>query len=385
MTATETLLRFFSTSPVMHRTGQPNVCDFLFGNPHEMPLTPMVETFQKWIMPQHKDWYAYQNNHTGAQEAIAATLRERYAMPFEPADIYLTTGAFAGLALLLGALTDTGDEVIFNSPPWFFYEPMILHYGATPIRVKVDRQTFDLDLRAIADAITPRTRAIIVNSPNNPTGKIYPPETLKELARILTAASERNGRSLYLLSDEAYSHILFDGRAFPTPTAFYPHSFLIYTYGKTLLIPGQRIGYVAMPPTMPQREQLRSALFFAQVATGWVFPNAPLQYAVPELEKLSIDVGQLHHKRDHMVGALREMGYAVHAPEGTFYLLVSSPWTDDQQFCELLAEHDVLCLPGTVFELPGHFRISLTANNDMIQRALPGFAAAKQKAGGMRA
>jgi aspartate aminotransferase len=247
------------------------------------------------------------------------------------------------------------------------------------VRVKIDPHTFDLDLEAIGRAITPRTRGILVNSPNNPTGKIYPARTLEGLAHRLTEASARNGRAIYLFSDEAYSRILFDGRAYLSPTAFYPNSFLLYTYGKTLLTPGERLGYVALPPAMPDRLALRQALLLAQVITGYAFPNTLLQHALGDIEELSIDIPHLQYKRDRMVAALREMGYEVHVPEGTFYLLPRSPLADDEAFINLLAEYDTFCLPGTAVEMPGYFRISLTANDEMIDRALPGFAAAMKE------
>jgi aspartate aminotransferase len=203
---------------------------------------------------------------------------------------------------------------------------------------------------------------------------------LQELARVLADASQRIGRTIYLLSDEAYCRIVYDGRAYPSPTAFYPHSLLLYTYGKTLLTPGQRLGYIALPPTMPNREELRDALLAAQFVTGFAFPNALLQHALPDLEKLSIDVDHLQEKRDRIVNELGRMGYELHVSEGTFYLLARSPLADDLAFIELLAKHDVFCLPGSIVELPGTFRVSLTANDEMITRALPGFAAAMQEA-----
>jgi len=205
---------------------------------------------------------------------------------------------------------------------------------------------------------------------------MYPPQTLQQLAAALTAASERNGCPIYLLSDEAYSRIVFDGRPYHSPTAFYPRSFLIYTYGKTLLTPGQRLGYVALPPTMPDREQMRGALALAQLVTSFAVANALLQHALADVEMLSIDIAHLQQKRDRMVGALQGMGYEVHVPEGTFYLLPKSPWADDRAFADLLLTHDILVLPGTWVELPGYFRISLTANDEMIEHSLSGFAAA---------
>jgi aspartate aminotransferase len=250
------------------------------------------------------------------------------------------------------------------------------------VRVLADRATFDLDVEAIAAAITPRTRAIIVNTPNNPTGRIYPAETLDALARVLTEASDRNGSRIWLLSDEAYHRIVFDDRDFVSPVTRYPWSFLIYTYGKTHLAPGSRLGFLAMPPTMPEREQLRDPLVLAQIATGWAFPVSILQHALPELEGISTDIKALQRRRDRLVRALRAQGYEPTEPEGTFYVLVPSPDPDDRAFCRRLAAHDVYVLPGSTFEMPGYFRISLTANDDMVERAIPGFAAAIEEVRG---
>jgi aspartate aminotransferase len=372
--------QFFTASAYARRAGEPGICDFAVGNPHELALPGFVAALGRATVPQDNAWFAYKNNEPAACAVVAAALRERRGLPFAADDILLTNGAFAALAVVLGAIVDPGDEVIFLSPPWFFYEALIAAAGAQPVRVKIDPTTFDLDLDAIEAAIGPRTRAIIVNSPHNPTGRIYSVATLERLASLLTAASAQIGHPIYMLSDEAYSRIVFDGRAYHSPTAFYPHTFLIYTYGKTLLTPGQRLGYIALPPTMPERAQLRTALFVSQLLTGFAFPNALLQHALGDLEQLSIDVGHLQHKRDRMVAALREIGYEVHVPEGTFYLLPRSPLPDDGAFIELLAEQNIFCLPGTVVELPGYFRISLTANDGMIEQALPGFAAALQQA-----
>jgi aspartate aminotransferase len=317
-------------------------------------------------------------NEPQSQEVVAESLRKRNGIAYQPGDIFMTTGAFSALAICLTAVVNPGDEVIFLSPPWFFYETLILGAGGIPVRVKVDAKTFDLDLVAIQAAITDKTRAIIVNSPNNPTGRIYSPQILAELARLLTSAQKRTQRPIYLLSDESYNRIVFDGNVFNSPTAFYPYSFLIYTYGKTLLTPGQRIGYIAMPPEMPERETMRGALLTAQFTLGWPFPNAIMQYALPELEQLSIDIPHLQRKRDRMVKALGEMGYDLHTPEGTFYLMPRSPLADDLAFTRLLMKHKIYCLPGAAFEMPGYFRISLTANDEMIERSLPGFEAALQ-------
>jgi aspartate aminotransferase len=373
----------FGTDPELWETlRRPEACDFVFGNPHDLPQPGYVEALTAAARPTGPLHYAYTMDLPQATAAIAEGLVARFGIDFRAEDVHMTNGNFSGLAMVLRAVADPGDEVVFVSPPWFFYESLIVASGATPVRVYADRETFDLDLSAIADAITDRTRAIIVNSPNNPSGRIYPPSTLDELARILHEASDRNGRRIYLLSDEAYNRIIFDDREFPTPVAHYHHSFLLYTYAKTLLSPGSRLGYVATPPGMAEAEDLRLPLLVSQIATGWAFPASLLQHAVPELERLPGDLPALHRRRDALVPALREQGYDLIEPEGTFYVLVRSPLADDRAFCAILNSHDVYVLPGATFEMPGWFRISLTASDDMVERAIPGFAKAVAEAGG---
>jgi aspartate aminotransferase len=361
---------------ISQRPGQADACDFTFGNPHQMPPERYVNTLRDALTPQHDQWFAYQTNGETARTAAAESLHGLLDIPFRPEDVYLTTGGFAAIALALKTVADPGDEVIFSLPPWFLYEPLILEAGLVPVKVMVNTATFDLDLDAIAAAITERTRVVIVNSPNNPTGRVYPPELLIRLAELLEAASARIGRRIYLVSDEAYNRLVFDGLRFHSPVEFYAHTLLAYSYGKTHLSPGQRVGYLALPPTMPYRDEMRPAITGLQVAMGWVYPNALLQHALPELEKFSIDVGQLQRRRDRFVEALGGMGYRVQPPQGTFYLYVTSPVPDDEAFTESLARRDVFVFPGVLFETPGFFRISLTANEDMIERSLPAFEAA---------
>lgn len=373
-------LRFVMDSPYAHRDVSLPHADLALGNPQEMPLPGVAAALQHWAAPQHKDWYAYTMNLPTAQEGVAASLRQRLGVPFAAEDIHMTNAAFAALAVALNALVDPGDEVIFISPPWFFYEMMIQSVDGVPVRVKIDAHTFDLNLAAIEAALSPRTRAIIVNTPNNPTGKIYPPGTLAGLAALLDRASERNGRAIYLLSDESYHRIIFDGREFHSPTEFYQHSLLLYTYGKTLLVPGQRLGYIALPPTMPQRDEVGLALTGAQLTLGWAFPNALLQHALPDLEALAIDIGRLQARRDRLVAELTAMGYEATRPEGTFYIMVRAPIADDEAFCQRLGAERVYALPGTVVEMPGYFRLSVTASDAMIDFALPIFARAREAA-----
>jgi aspartate aminotransferase len=381
MAATGAFGRWAMSPALTEGLSRPGACDFVFGNPHDVASADYVDALTRATQPRGSDHYAYKMNEPVATQAIASGLRDRFGLPFEADDVFMTNGNFSGLAISLQVLTDPGDEVIFISPPWFFYEALIVAAGATPVRVLTDRETYDLDLDALASAITTRTRAIIVNSPHNPSGRIYGSSTLDAVAGILRAGSDRAGRPIYLLSDEAYNRILYDDRGFPTPVAHYDRSLLLYTYAKTLLSPGSRLGYIALPPAMPEREALREALVIAQVTSGWAFPVAPLQYAVPDLERLEPDTKTLQRRRDALCGALRSQGYDLVVPEGTFYITVRSPIPDDVAFCESLMGYDVFVLPGAMFELPGAFRISVTASDDMVERGIPGFAAAIEEAG----
>lgn len=376
--------KFFTESSWARRAAEPGVCDFTIGNPNEMPPPSYVEALKRWIEPRDRRWFAYTMNDPSAREIVAQSLRKWRGVAFEKEDVFLTNGLTGGLLVVLGAVVEPGEEVIFISPPWFLYEGMIIAAGGVPVREKIDMETFDLDLAGIERSITARTRAIIINSPHNPTGRIYPPETLQALAHILERAGERSGRPIYLISDEAYSRIVFDDRAFPSPTAFYPNSFLVYSYTKVLLAPGERLGYIALPPEMPNREEMRSIIFAYQMLNGWVFPDALLQHALGDLERISIDLEQLQSKRDRLVASLRGMGYETNLPEGTFYILVRSPLAEDHVFAEMLSEYDIFCMPGAALELPGYFRLSVTASDQMIDRSLPGFAAAIKRAGEAR-
>jgi aspartate aminotransferase len=371
----------WASRPDVRAASGPSVSNFMFGNPHDMAPQAYVDALLSGTTPRAADWFAYKMNEENAVGVVAASLTERFGMGFQPDDVVMTNGNFSGLSICLHVAAGPGDEVVYVSPPWFFYETLILEAGATPVSVPADPVSWDLDLEAIARVIGPKTAAIIVNSPNNPTGRIYPRETLDALATILTEASERNGRPIYLLSDEAYNRIVYDGREYPTPVAHYPWSFFIYTYGKTHLAPGLRLGFVALPPAMPGREQMRDPMLLAQVARGWAFPVAPLQHAIADLDRIGIDVDRLQRRRDLLVGSLREQGYDVVEPEGTFYIIARSPIPDDQAFFDRLAEHDVYVLPGSVFEMPGWFRLSVTASDEMCERAVPTFAKAIQELG----
>ncbi|MEX1126808.1 MAG: aminotransferase class I/II-fold pyridoxal phosphate-dependent enzyme [Acidimicrobiia bacterium] len=372
--ANDTLLSFL---PIWeeHRH-QPDIADFAFGNPQEMVLDGFSSALASATTPRDKDHYAYKFSEEESQRTVASYLTEWRGQQFASEDIAMTPGAFGAIAAALGALVDVGDEVVYSDPPWFFYKSMILSAGATPVSVPVRSGDYDLDLDRIAEAITEKTRLVIVNTPHNPTGRIYPPSTLEGLATVLTDASDRFGAPIFLLSDEPYSKLVFSNAEFTSPAQYYPYTLIAYSYGKILLTPGQRIGWLALSPLMPDRESLRSGIFMAQIAGGWLFPSAIMQYSLAKLDQLSIDLVELERKRDLFVAELGRAGYELQPPEGTFYLWVRSPDPDDVAFVQLLAKQGVLVLPGTTCASPGHFRISLTGAAEMIERSLPVFQTA---------
>lgn len=361
------------TSRYAQRRLSPGISDFMLGNPHELALSGLVSAIRESAEPHDKDWFAYKVSEEEPRAFLAEHVSRELGLDFEPADIALTTGAFAAILVAFHLVLDPGDEAIISEPAWFCYEPMLLSAGAVPRKVRLKPPAFDLDLAAIEAAITPRTRLVIVNTPHNPTGRIYTRETLAELADLLTRASARIGHRIYLLSDEPYRRLRFDGRGFVSPAGVYPWTFISYSYGKVLLAPGQRLGYLALSPLMPagERRAFHDVMLTAQMALGWCFPNAVMQYSVPRLEGLSIDQPALARRRDRLMAVLCENGCRALAPEGTFYIWIGWPDGDPDELWTWLADRDVFVLPGSVMNTPDCFRISLTASDEMVTRALP--------------
>jgi aspartate aminotransferase len=368
---------FYMSSRYADERGDPEVCDFTFGNPHEMPLEGLVAAIRTRAIPHDKDWFAYKTSEEKPQAFLAERVSRELGLAFEPADIALTAGAFAAIMVAFRLLLDAGDEAVFSEPAWFCYEPMLLAADAVPRKVALTAPSFDLDLAAIEAAIGPRTRLVIVNSPHNPTGRIYGRAMLQALADMLERASARFGRRIFLLSDEPYRRLRFDGREFISPAAIYPWTLISYSYGKVLLAPGQRLGYLAFSPLMPagDRQALRDVMFSAQMALGWCFPNAVMQYAVADLDALSIDQAALARRRDRLMAVLTKAGFEVLPPEGTFYLWSKWPSGDPDRHWSALADRKVFVLPGSMMNSPAHMRISLTASDAMVERALPAFSA----------
>jgi aspartate aminotransferase len=374
-TAFAEVRNFYTSSRYAERRLESGISDFTFGNPHEMPLPELVAAIRERAQPHDTNWFAYKTSEAEPQAFLAERVGRELGLPFEPADIALTTGAFAAIMVACYNVLDPGDEAIFSEPAWFCYEPLLRAAAAVPRKVPLKPPAFDLDLAGIESAISPKTRLVIVNTPHNPTGRIYNRSTLENLADLLERASSRIGHRIYLLSDEPYRRLRFDGRSFDSPATIYPWTFISYSYGKVLLAPGQRLGYLAISPLMPaaERRTFTDSMFAAQMALGWCFPNAVMQYAITDLETLTIDRTALAKRRDRLMELLERNGITTLRPEGTFYLWNRWPEGNPDELWSLLASRDVFVMPGRIMNAPSYFRISLTASDEMVERAAPAF------------
>jgi len=372
-------LRFFNGA-FAQLEKDPETANFAVGNPNELAMPSYLQALRNNLEPRNKDWFAYKMNEREATEVVAASMSRLTGLDWDNADVAMTNGGFAAIAVTLRTLIEPGDEAVFLTPPWFFYEMLILAADGTPVRVSLDMPDCALDLERIEQAITPRTKVLILNSPHNPSGRVLGLDELRGLAELLTRKSREMGRSIYILSDEPYRRIVFDGTTFHSPAEVYPATVVCYSYGKQLLAPGMRVGYATWSPEMPDRDRLRDDIQTTQIAAGYSFPNALLQHALAELEPQCISIEALERRRERLIGALRDMGYETTWPQGTFYVMARSPIADDDAFVEILNRNKVLVLPGSVVETPGWFRISLTASDEMVERGIAGFRAAQSDA-----
>jgi aspartate aminotransferase len=371
---------WYATSPHQLASDGEGTIDLLFGNPHDPPLPAYVEALARHVEPRHAGWFAYMFNHPEAVAVVADHLARHTAMPWQVEDVAMTNGGWGAIAVAVRMLTEPGDEVIYFDPPWFFYELLIRGAEAVPVALALDPPRFSPDPQRLAEAISPRTRAVLLNTPHNPSGRVLESGELAAIAEVLSDASARHGRPIYLLSDEAYRRIVFDGRRAASPAEHYASTIVLYSYGKQLLAPGQRVGYLALSPRIEvaERSRLRDAALLTQFVNGFSFPNALLQRALPEIASLCIDIPALARRRDLLVPALAEQGYDPTMPEGTFYVLARSPEPDDVAFVARLAAEGMFVLPGSTVNLPGWFRVSLTGSDAMVEASVERFAAARR-------
>jgi aspartate aminotransferase len=359
------------------RLGPERVCDFTLGNPDLEPPPRFQEALLAAVQEPGLGLHAYMPNAglAGPRRALAEHLSRLHRMHFQTDDIIFTCGAAGALNVILKALLDPGDEVVIFAP----YFPEYLFYadnhGGTPRVVETD-DLFQLDLGLLAAAMGPRTRAVIINSPNNPTGQVYEAAVLKDLGRFLTHHAGRHGRPVFLVADEPYRRLVYDGLTLPSVFEAYPNTLLATSFSKDLSIPGERLGYVAVSPRASGRGELAGGLVLANRILGFVNAPALMQRVVAGLLEVSVDNSPYARRRELFSDLLSQAGYEFFKPKGAFYFFPKAPGGDDLAFVARLKEENILAVPGRGFGRPGHFRLAFCVPEDTIQRAAPGFAQA---------
>jgi aspartate aminotransferase len=354
--------------------GEGKVFDFSLGNPNVPPPAIVREKLIELAKSEDPCVHAYMANAglLSARSAMSAYFCQEFCISIAQEQIVATCGAAGGLNIIFKALLDPGDEVLCPAPyfvEYFFYAD---NHGGV-LKTVPTLPDFNLDLDRLEQEIGPRTKIVLINSPNNPTGQVYSEEAIAELGRILKSKSSRFGRVIYLVADEPYRKIVYDNCCVPCVFVHYPNSLIASSYSKDLSLPGERIGFVALSPTADEGSRIIDALTLANRILGFVNAPALMQRLVMELQGICVDVSLYKAKRDRLVNALLGFGYELTVPRGAFYLFPKSPIPDDVEFTRALQEENILCVPGSGFAGPGHIRIAYCVDDATIEGALPGF------------
>ena len=354
--------------------GCDKVFDFSIGNPNLDPPEEFHMVLEDLVKDRAPGVHGYMSNqgYPEACAAVAAYLTRDQGVPLSGEHVVMTCGAAAAANVIFKAILDPGDEVIVPRPYFVEYGAYVDNHGGV-LKTVASLADFDLDLDAIGAAITSKTRAVLVNSPNNPTGRVYSAETLAALGRLLERKTKENGRVIYLVSDEPYRRIVFDGVQVAPAMSAYQNTIVASSYSKELSIPGERIGYVAANPAIPEVDKLMDGLVMTNRILGFVNAPALMQRAVTRLQGVGVDVTPYRRNRDVLYECLTDAGFEVFKPQGAFYFFPRAPIEDDVAFCREMQEHLVLVVPGSGFGLAGHFRMAFCVAPEVVDGALPAF------------
>ncbi len=354
--------------------GAENVFDFSLGNPNLPPPDKFNEILRDTVdscgLGDH--CYMPQTGYPQVCDSVAEYLTREQEVAISNKEVIMTCGAAGALNVMLKALLDPGDEVITPTPCFVEYMFYVDNHGGS-LKMVPTHPDFTLDLEALEAAITPKTKALIINSPNNPTGQIYSEESLKALGDLLTNKSQEIGRTIYLLSDEPYRKIIFDGAKVPSIFKCYAESVIGTSYSKDISIPGERIGFAAVNPAATHKDSLMAGMTLTNRILGYVNAPALMQRVVACMQGLSVDIGEYKRKRDLLCDGLADCGYEFTKPSGAFYLFPRTPIEDDVEFVRALQQELILVVPGSGFAGPGHFRIAFCCDDNTIINALPAF------------
>ncbi len=356
--------------------GKENVYDFSLGNPSVYPPEEINKEMINVINdtdPNYLHGYMSNAGYPEVREAVAKSLNKRFATNFSGNNILMTVGAAGGLNVILKTLLNPGDEVIVFAPFFGEYKNYIANFGGKIVIVSADIPNFQLKLDEFEQKINKNTKAVIINNPNNPSGVIYSEETIKKLAEILEKKQAEFGTSIYLISDESYRELAYDGEEVPYLTKYYKNTVVGYSFSKSLSLPGERIGYLVMPDELDDAERIIAGAAIANRILGFVNAPALQQLTIAKVLDSKVDVEIYNKNRELLYRKLTEFGYECIKPQGAFYMFIKAPGGDDQAFVQKAKSEHILLVGGTFFACPGYLRLAYCVDYDMIERSLPGF------------
>lgn len=356
--------------------GDENVFDFSLGNPNVDPPEELKRELRLVVGEDLPGKHAYMPNagYPETREAIADFLSLEHDLTLMREHIVMTVGAGGALNVIFKTILDPGDEVLIPAPYFVEYR-FYVDNGGGVTRVVPTHEDFSLDLKAIEGGINEKTKAVLINSPNNPTGKVYDAAAIHALAIILGRKSREYGNIIYLVSDEPYRDIVYDGIEVPSILKAYPNSLMAFSYSKSLSLPGERIGYIVAHPECEHILDIMGGLVLCNRMLGFVNAPALMQRVIARVQGMKVDVEIYRRKRDLLCDGLASVGYTVKKPEGAFYLFLKAPIDDDVAFSRALQKQRILTVPGSGFGGPGYIRIAYCVNDDTIRNAIPGFGA----------
>lgn len=358
--------------------GAENVYDFSLGNPN---VPAPVQVKEAIIEEAEKEdpivLHGYMSNagYEDVRQAVAESINKKFDTAFSAKNIIMTVGAAGGLNVILKTLLNPGDEVIAIAPYFGEYNSYVSNFDGKLVVVSPNTETFQPNLTELEEKLTARTKAVIVNSPNNPTGVIYSEETIQEMAEILRKKQKEFGTDIYLISDEPYRELAYDGAEVPYLTKYYENAIIGYSFSKSLSLPGERIGYLVIPDEAADSEDVISAAGTATRILGYVNAPSLMQKAVAKCLDAQAEVPYYDRNREDLYNGLKEMGFECIKPQGAFYLFMKSPVADEKVFCEAAKKQHILIVPGSSFACPGYVRIAYCVAHETIINSMPGFKA----------
>ena len=371
---------FEEGATLKQRYGEENVFDLSLGNPVMEPPPEFYRELRKLVDNPLPGMHRYMENagYPETRAAVAAQLSLETGIKFTMKDIIMTCGAAGALNVVLKTILNPGDEVIIFAPYFVEYRYYIDNHGGVARVLPTDEQ-FIPKLDDLEAAIGAKTKAVLINSPNNPTGVVYSEDFIHQLGELLHKKEAQYGTQVFLISDEPYRKIIYDGLKYPSVLHHHPRSIIVTSHSKDLALPGERIGYIAVHPDCNQREELVGGLIFCNRTLGYVNAPALMQHIVRYLQHVTVSITEYQSKRDFLYDQLIEMGYSVVKPQGAFYMFPKSPLEDDVAFVRELLQWKVLTVPGSGFGSPGYFRISYCVDDRTLEGSLAGFKKAAQK------